>query len=373
MSARRTASDLREFASRGLIDKALHYNSVLNALENPDLTPILKAMIEESAAPLRALETDFAADSSGFSTNTYARWFDAKYGREMSRNLWFKAHVMIGTRTNIVTSVEVTESSVHDSPMLPALLNTSAKRFTMERASADKGYLSNANVAAIDAHGAEPFIPFKSNSREGRIKGRNNSELWHKCSTATAIARTSFCATITGAQMWRPQMIKANSVAVSALKQRSRRSTKSSARFCVTTYAYSFNQPTSSASKRRSGRRVRKKPRAIRAGNRADWPSRPRIRGAWGTRFTTVIIFTFCVIANTFLTGVSTSFIWTRRLNLRKTTTCFFPNRMARGHGHKFAPSRTLGNGTWNRPRLARRLSSSADKSLAPCKPLERY
>jgi hypothetical protein len=80
MSARRTSSDLREFAANGLIDRAPHYNSVLNALENPDLTAILKVMIEESATPLTALETDFAADSSGFTTNTYARWFDAKYG-----------------------------------------------------------------------------------------------------------------------------------------------------------------------------------------------------------------------------------------------------------------------------------------------------
>ncbi len=180
MSARRTSSDLREFAASGLIDKAPHYNSVLNALENPDLTPFLRAMIEESAAPLAALETDFAADSSGFTTSTYGRWFNVKYGREMTYTRWLKAHIMIGTRTNIVTGVEVTESNVNDCPMLPALLDTSAKRFTMKRVSADKGYLSNANFEAITAHGAEPFIPFKSNTREGRIKGRNNSDLWHK-------------------------------------------------------------------------------------------------------------------------------------------------------------------------------------------------
>lgn len=182
MSARRTACDLRDFAERGLIDKAPHYNSVLNALENPDLTPILQRMIEESATPLAALETDFAADSSGFSTNTYARWFDAKYGREMSRNLWLKAHVMIGTRTNIVTSVEVTDSNVHDSPMLPDLLNSSAKRFTMERVSADKGYLSDVNVATIAAYGAQPFIPPKVNTRFGVMPDakRRKSDTWHK-------------------------------------------------------------------------------------------------------------------------------------------------------------------------------------------------
>jgi hypothetical protein len=182
MSARRTTSDLRDSEARGLIDKAPHYNSVINALENPDLTPFLKALIGESAAPLAALETDFAADSSGFTTNQYARWFNAKYGREMAYNRWLKAHVMVGTRTNVVTSVEVTESNVHDCPVLPTLLETSAKRFDMKRISADKGYLSEANVQAIVARGAEPFIPPKVNTAFRRPKdaSRKKAAAWDK-------------------------------------------------------------------------------------------------------------------------------------------------------------------------------------------------
>lgn len=182
MSARRTSSDLREFAERGLIDKAPHYNSVINALENPDLTSFLRALIEESSAPLAAVETDFAADSSGFSTNVYARWFNAKYGREMSYNFWLKAHVMVGTRTNIITSVEVTDNRMHDSPMLPALLETSAKRFSMKRVSADKGYLAESNCKAIEAHGAQPFIAPKVNTAFLRPKdaSRKKAEAWDK-------------------------------------------------------------------------------------------------------------------------------------------------------------------------------------------------
>jgi transposase len=164
MSARRAASDLRDLAAKGLIEKAPHYNSVLNALENPEITPFLRALIAESAAPLSALETDFAADSSGFSTSTYARWYAAKYGREMVMNRWLKAHIMVGTHTNVVTAVEVTGSYVNDSPVLPALLDESAKRFTMKRVSADKGYLAETNVQAIVDHGAEPFIAPKSNT-----------------------------------------------------------------------------------------------------------------------------------------------------------------------------------------------------------------
>jgi hypothetical protein len=51
--------DMQEYAQGGYIDKAPHFNSILNVLENPEVTPILKALIEESARPLRAIE-DFA-------------------------------------------------------------------------------------------------------------------------------------------------------------------------------------------------------------------------------------------------------------------------------------------------------------------------
>jgi IS5 family transposase len=184
MSARRAMSDLRECEARGLIDKAPHYNSVINAMENPDLTPFLKALIEESAAPLASLETDFGPDSSGFSTTTYARWYNAKYGREMDTNIWMKAHVMVGTRTNVVTAVEVTDSRVHDSKMLTPLLDTSAKRFHMERIAADKGYLSDANVQAIVAVGAEPFMPPRSNMLQKYVYTNNprskRSESWNR-------------------------------------------------------------------------------------------------------------------------------------------------------------------------------------------------
>lgn len=196
MSARRVMSDLRDFEARGLIDRAPHYNSVINAMENSDLTPFLMALIEESAAPLATLETDFAADSSGFTTSTYARWFDAKYGREMSRNRWLKAHIMVGTRTNVITGAEVTESNVNDSRMLPALLDTSAKRFAMERVSADKGYLSQSNVQAIVDHGAEPFIAPKANTRFGEHRDSNGwkPHTWNKMLSYYRYRRDDFLA-----------------------------------------------------------------------------------------------------------------------------------------------------------------------------------
>lgn len=174
VSGRRATTDLRECEAKGQMDAAPHYNSIFRYLANPELTPILKSMIEESALPLRAVESDFAVDSSGFSTCNYERWFDAKYGKERSEKVWLKCHLMTGVKTNIVTSVEITDARGHDSPQFPGLVASTARRFQMAEVSADKAYLSHANLAVVAATGAVPYIPFKANSRS------TGTELWQK-------------------------------------------------------------------------------------------------------------------------------------------------------------------------------------------------
>lgn len=177
MSGRRATTDIRECAAKGLIDVAPHYNSVHGFIERADIAPLLKALVEESAAPLKAIESNFAVDSTGFSTSTYARWFDHKYGREIAAQRWIKCHAMIGTSTNVITSVEVTDSNANDCPELPALVAKTAERFDVRDVSADKAYLARANLDAIEAVGAVPYIPFKSNSQgEGPAAWRR---MWH--------------------------------------------------------------------------------------------------------------------------------------------------------------------------------------------------
>jgi transposase len=165
MSARRASGDIKACAEEGHISRAPSYNSILASFDRPEMTPILVSLIEQSAAPLASVEKDFAIDSTGFGTSTYRRWYDAKYGREMSKSVWLKAHAMVGVTTNIVTSVSVTDSDGADSPQLPGLLASTAQRFTLAEVSADKAYLGHGNLAAIEAVGAVPFVPFKSNSK----------------------------------------------------------------------------------------------------------------------------------------------------------------------------------------------------------------
>lgn len=165
VSGRRATTDMKACAAAGHMQKAPHYNSVFNYFEKPEVTPVLVGLVEQSAQPLAAIETRFAVDSTGFGTSVYRRWFDQKYGHEVKEATWLKCHAVVGVRSNIVTAVRVTEGNVGDCPELPALVEATAARFKIAEVSADKAYLSVANLEAIEAAGAVPLIPFKKNSQ----------------------------------------------------------------------------------------------------------------------------------------------------------------------------------------------------------------
>jgi transposase len=166
VSGRRATTDLEACAAAGHMASAPHYNSISKYLEKPELTPLLTALVEESAAPMTNIESRFAVDSTGFGTVTYRRWYDAKYGREMKQAGWIKAHAIIGCTTNVIASVRITDSDANDGPQLPALVEaTKASGFDMRDVTADKAYLTHRNLEAIEAVGAVPYIPFKSNSK----------------------------------------------------------------------------------------------------------------------------------------------------------------------------------------------------------------
>ena len=149
VSGRRFATDLREAKQRGYLSRLPHYNSVFNYLESEALTPYLYELIKLSAAPLKSIESDFAVDSSGFSTGQFMRWLDVKYGTKEDRRQWLKLHLMCGVKTNIVTSVEVSDGHAHDYHYFKGLVDRTAESgFQMKEVSADKAYLGAENLLA---------------------------------------------------------------------------------------------------------------------------------------------------------------------------------------------------------------------------------
>lgn len=88
-------------------------------------------LVEESSLPLQAIESDFAVDSSGFSTCRFVQWVNAKYTTPqlMTKREWVKVHLMCGVKTNIVTAVEITDRYAADSPQFKQLSRHDCSEF----------------------------------------------------------------------------------------------------------------------------------------------------------------------------------------------------------------------------------------------------
>ncbi|HVS38623.1 MAG TPA: transposase [Gemmataceae bacterium] len=167
MSARRSSSDLEECRDAGFLTAAPHFNSVLNVLDDPATEPILTELVRLSALPLAAVEVDFAVDSTGFSSNCHARWFNKKYGHESTKATWVSCHAMCGVKTNVITAVKIMEQHSADSPQLPDLARTTSQGFTIVEVSADRAYASQENFNAVDELGGILFAAFRSNTTGG--------------------------------------------------------------------------------------------------------------------------------------------------------------------------------------------------------------
>ncbi len=73
---------------------------------------------------------------------------------------------MCGVNTKVVTAVDISGWAANDTTYFVPLVERTAAHFGIEEVSADKAYLSHKNLNAVEAVGAMPFIPFKSNTLE---------------------------------------------------------------------------------------------------------------------------------------------------------------------------------------------------------------
>jgi transposase len=175
VSSRRFACDLKDAHQGGYLSHLMNSVSVCSFLENDLLTPVLKNLIVQSSLPLSMFETNFAPDSSGFSTSRFVRWHDEKYGCERSGHDWVKAHAICGVKTNIVTAVEIGDRDAGDSLFFKPLVQQTAANFTVKEVPADKAYLSHDNLALVHELGGTAFVPYKVNSQAGEA-----GSLWEK-------------------------------------------------------------------------------------------------------------------------------------------------------------------------------------------------
>lgn len=187
-SARRFMSDLRDAHGKGYISSVPHFNTILNYLGAEATTSILMDLVARSSKPLSGIETDFAVDSTGFSSSRFDRWFDHRQKKLRQEHSWVKAHAVCGVKTNVVTAVVIGEKNAPDGRQLPQLLAKTAEHFTMREVSADKAYSSFANLDHVDRYGATPFIAFRRH-----VSGRG-PKVWEKMFLMFQLEREAFFA-----------------------------------------------------------------------------------------------------------------------------------------------------------------------------------
>ena len=82
-------------------------------LNQEEVTPILNHLLILSSLPRKGVETNFAPDSSGFRTSQFNQYGVEKYGTKKAHK-WVKAHILTGTKTNIIASARITEGNAND-------------------------------------------------------------------------------------------------------------------------------------------------------------------------------------------------------------------------------------------------------------------
>ena len=176
-SLRRFMTDVKEAKEKGYLRHVPHFTLVSVYMKKEEMTPILQDLITLSALPMKAVETKFAIDSTGFRTTHFNEYCKEKHNTGRDHD-WIKAHICSGVSTHIITGVEVLPENSGDSPQfIPLAEKTHKAGFTIDEMSADKAYSSRDNNAYIDQIGGTPYIAFRSNAT-GKPKGSNH--IWRK-------------------------------------------------------------------------------------------------------------------------------------------------------------------------------------------------
>ncbi len=178
-SSWRLESELKIARAMGIIDDVYKRPTLMKYMQDERITKLLQKLIKIIAQPIAPIEVYFAADATGIS-NMYGntRWMKIRHTKEemRKRREYSKLHIISGVKTNIICSAKVTKGAVNESPHFKALLDDTAKIFSVKEVLADAGYLSKENVKAVEAIGAVPFIMGK---KRVNVPGRRgNMSAW---------------------------------------------------------------------------------------------------------------------------------------------------------------------------------------------------
>lgn len=177
LSQRRAHTLYRNAEEREQIDNIPHFNRIGRVLNREDITSILHNLLKLSALPLKSVETQFAVDSSGFRTTQFGEYCREKH-KTKQKHRWVKAHIMVGTKTNVITGASTTKENASDTKEFkPLVLRAHEDGFDLKEVSADKAYISRENLSVVDEIGGTPYIPFR---KDAIPNTRGGSVMWKK-------------------------------------------------------------------------------------------------------------------------------------------------------------------------------------------------
>jgi transposase len=130
LSSRRAHTLYRNAEEREQVTHVPHFNVVSNLLNREEITPLLHRLLLLSALPLNGVDTNFAPDSSGFRTSQFNQYCVEKHNTKKAHR-WVKAHIFVGTKTNIVVSARITEGYSGDSPQFKPMARILAAKITI--------------------------------------------------------------------------------------------------------------------------------------------------------------------------------------------------------------------------------------------------
>lgn len=103
-------------------------------------------------------------DSTGIKAAGEGEWNARKHGGP-KRRLWRKVHIGVDEQTLEIRAIEVTSSSIGDTPILPDLLNQIPPDQELGSGTADGAYDTRKCHDAIAARDAHAVIPPRKNAR----------------------------------------------------------------------------------------------------------------------------------------------------------------------------------------------------------------
>jgi hypothetical protein len=154
--------------AKGKVPSIPHYTTINRRINKLDIK------IKDNKSN-KEFEYDYliiAIDSTGIKVTNRGQWIRDKWG---IRKGYLKIHIAVDIKSKKILSMKVTDEHIHDSKMLPELIQSIIKSnsATASKLFADGAYDSNETFRYLSDNGILPCIKVRKNARVGWKKERN--------------------------------------------------------------------------------------------------------------------------------------------------------------------------------------------------------